>query len=79
MSNVARPSQDEFQQSRRSFLRRAALAGTATTVAQLWTPPLAVAEERSPNEKLNIGCIGVAARGASNVSWSGDREYCCFV
>ena len=68
MSNVARPSQDEFQQSRRSFLRRAALAGTATTVAQLWTPPLAVAEERSPNEKLNIGCIGVAARGASNVS-----------
>jgi len=68
MSNITRSSHTELHQSRRSFLRRAALAGTATAVAQSWTLPITVAKERSPNEKLNIGCIGVAARGASNVS-----------
>jgi len=51
------------RQSRREFLGRSALAGTALAGAALgggvWSS-LALAESNSPNEKLNIGCIGTA-------------------
>jgi predicted dehydrogenase len=56
-------------QDRREFLRRAIAAGTATaamgSATTLWA---AGKPERSPNEKLNIGVIGVAARGAANLN-----------
>ncbi|MEX2119186.1 MAG: Gfo/Idh/MocA family oxidoreductase [Pirellulales bacterium] len=55
---------------RREFLRQAALAGTAAasvgTLGSSITRP-ARAASRSPNEKLNIGMIGVAAQGAYNL------------
>ena len=55
------------QASRREFLKQAVRAGTA--VAAIGTSPNLVAarEHRSPNEKLNIGCIGVADQGAFNL------------
>jgi len=53
--------------SRREFLRRGTLAGTGVAVAGAWSRPV-VAAARSPNEKLNIGVIGVAAQGAYNLS-----------
>ncbi len=48
---------------RREFLRQAALAGTSVGVLSLATRPVSAAR-RSPNEKLNIGMIGVAAQAA---------------
>ena len=56
-------------ESRREFLRQALLAGTATATARLYARPAPVmARPRSPNERLNIGCIGVAAQGAYNMN-----------
>ncbi|MBX3413597.1 MAG: Gfo/Idh/MocA family oxidoreductase [Pirellulales bacterium] len=52
--------------SRREFLRRAALAGAATATASMLPRPL-LAATRSPNEKLNLGVIGVAAQGRYNL------------
>lgn len=54
--------------SRREFLRRAALAGTAavTTGVAIANESLAAAP-KSPNEKLRIGVIGVAGRGGANL------------
>ena len=56
--------------SRREFLRRAVLAGTATATAGLVAPVSRgqSPRRRSPNEKLNIGVVGVAARGRSNLN-----------
>lgn len=56
----------KYPLSRREFLRQAALAGTATAVAGNLIRPT-MAAPRSPNEKLNIGVIGVAAQGAYNL------------
>ncbi len=55
-------------QSRREFIREALIAGTAVPAAGLSfglepTP----APLKSANERLNIGVIGVAARGAANL------------
>lgn len=55
-------------QDRRAFLKRAVLAGTAIAFIEPRTTPLARAAELSPNEKLNIGCIGVGGRGAANIA-----------
>ena len=52
--------------SRRQFLRAAALAGTSVGLAGAVSRTVAAAP-RSPNEKLNIGVIGVAAQGAYNL------------
>jgi len=51
--------------SRREFLRQAAAAGTATVAigSMATTPTPSLAARKSPNEKLNIGIIGVAAQG----------------
>ena len=49
---------------RREFLRSSALASVG-----LWTAGRhAMAQSRSPNEKLNIGIIGVHSRGAANMA-----------
>ncbi len=53
--------------SRREFLQQAALAGTAVATTGMATRSL-LAAPKSPNEKLNIGMIGVAAQGAYNLS-----------
>ena len=45
---------------RREFLRRSALAGTALAVSSGVWSSRALAKTTSPNEKLNIGCIGTA-------------------
>ncbi len=52
---------------RREFLRRALAAGTATFAAGAVTRPNKVLAARSPNEKLNLACIGVANKGAHNI------------
>ena len=50
--------------NRREFLKRSALAGAGFWVADT----CAMAQSRSPNEKLNIGIIGVHSRGAANMA-----------
>ncbi|HEY1599503.1 MAG TPA: Gfo/Idh/MocA family oxidoreductase [Pirellulales bacterium] len=52
--------------TRREFLHRAALAGTGIAAVSA-APKLLLAAPRSPNEKLNIGVVGVAAQGAYNL------------
>lgn len=54
---------------RREFLRQALLAGTATaTAAAFAAKPQAALAARSPNERLNLACIGVANKGADNIN-----------
>jgi predicted dehydrogenase len=50
--------------NRRDFLKRSALAGAGFCVAA----GAAATEARGPNEKLNIGIIGVHSRGAANMA-----------
>ena len=50
--------------NRREFLKTSALAGAGFCVADT----CAMAQSRSPNEKLNIGIIGVHSRGAANMA-----------
>jgi len=59
------------QPNRRAFLKQTAL-GTAG----LWLAPKASAAARkiSPNEKLNIGVIGVANRGGDNLNGVGGEN-----
>ncbi len=53
---------------RRAFLRKAMAAGTATFTAGLLARPQRGWAARSPNEKLNLACIGVANKGADNIN-----------
>ena len=68
MSRTNHPDETPLHQARRNFLKRAVLAGTATTLAGPATILRAQTTEQSPNEKLNIGCIGVGGRGAANLA-----------
>ena len=55
--------------SRREFFKLALAAGTAVPAAtSLVKDPTAAANNRSANEKLNLGIIGVAGRGGSNLA-----------
>src|SRR3990172_3704875 len=49
--------------SRRSFLRRTALTATAASLL----PIIRTRGKGSPNEKLNLGVVGVSGRGADNL------------
>ncbi len=54
---------------RREFLKRAVVAGTSTLAvgaAAVHAPRTALAA-KGPNEKLNLGCVGVANKGAHNI------------
>ena len=52
------------QSTRRDFLKHSTLAGTAW-----WTATQsAFSESKSPNEKLNIACIGVDHKGGHNIA-----------
>ena len=55
--------------SRRQFMKAAAVAGTALPAWNLAAQPriASAAKVRSANEKLNLGIIGVAGRGGSNL------------
>ncbi len=53
---------------RREFLRQAVLAGTATLAAGAIVRPTKALAARSPNEKLNLACVGVANKGADNIN-----------
>ena len=50
--------------NRREFLKRSALVGAGFLVAD----KCAIAQSGSPNEKLNMGIIGVHSRGAANMA-----------
>jgi predicted dehydrogenase len=53
---------------RREFIKAALLAGTATASSNILNTSYAAEGSKSPNEKLNLGVIGVAARGGANLS-----------
>src|SRR5260370_20056749 len=55
--------------TRRDFLKAALAAGTATPAAEfIGRTPAAAAARKSPNEKLNLAIIGVAAKGEDNLN-----------
>lgn len=54
--------------SRREFLQAAVLAGTTAPVASHFAFAKEAAKPKSPNEKLNLAVIGVAARGGANLA-----------
>ena len=58
--------------SRRDFLRFSG-AGAAVISSGVWSQ-LAAAESKSPNEKLNIACVGTANRAADDVSGVGGEN-----
>jgi len=55
--------------SRRQFLQQAGLAGVGFWAAG----GIALADSKSPNEKLNIACIGVGGKGDSDTSQAGNH------
>lgn len=55
------------QLERREFLKQALLAGTATATFGTLGGLRPVLAARSPNEKLNLACIGVANKGGHNI------------
>jgi hypothetical protein len=52
---------------RREFLKQALLAGTATATVGTFGSLRPVLAATSPNEKLNLACIGVANKGGHNI------------
>ena len=57
--------------SRREFLRQATLAGTSMPLAAALGGKILAAEagpDQPPSERLNVGVIGVAGRGGSNLA-----------
>ena len=55
----------DIDHTRRQFLKRAAALSAAAPVTSLL--PGAASSPASPNERLNLGIIGVAGRGAANL------------
>ncbi|MFO0905306.1 MAG: Gfo/Idh/MocA family oxidoreductase [Pirellulales bacterium] len=60
------------RQDRREFLKRSALAGASLAAshaaAGYFVNPLPAAESKSPNERLNLACVGTTGRAGANVS-----------
>lgn len=59
--------------SRRQFLRRSAWAGIG-----IWTAGARLGRCRSPNERLNLGIIGAAHRGAANAAALRSENFVAF-
>jgi predicted dehydrogenase len=55
------------QQNRRSFMKESGLAGVGFWVAA----GLQAQESKSPNERVNVACIGVGGKGSSDTSQAG--------
>ena len=52
----------------RTITRRGILQGSAAMAAGYWiSPTLSAADSTSPNEKLNVACIGIGGQGGANV------------
>ena len=51
------------KKSRRAFLKTSALVG-----AGFWVGPRVLAQDKSPNEKVNVAVIGVTGQGGWNVN-----------
>ena len=63
-----------YHSDRREFLRQAMLAGTTLPwVSKAWAEEKQEAS-KSPNEKLRVGVVGVAARGRSNLNGVAGEE-----
>src|ERR1044071_6205257 len=56
--------------SRRELLERATLLGGLAALGGVWTEG-ARAQSKSPNEKLNVACIGVGGQGGSDLGQIG--------
>ena len=56
----------QINTTRRSFLKTTA-AGAAALSSGVWSQ-LAAQESKSPNEKLNVACVGVANRASASVN-----------
>ncbi len=52
--------------TRRELIGQASLAAGLTALGGVWSSR-SIAQSKSPNEKLNIGCIGIGGQGASDV------------
>ncbi len=61
-------SQNSSSSSRRTFLKAATLASAGFMVAQGNTQSRAQEESKSPNERLNVACIGVGGKGDSDAN-----------
>ena len=57
--------QNKWNVSRRDFLRTSGL-GVAALSSGVWSE-IAAQESNSPNEKLNIACVGTANRAAADI------------
>ena len=55
----------------RSMNRRQMLASSAVLAAGVYTFPSSVVRAAGPNEKLNIACVGVGGKGASDMQETG--------
>jgi len=53
--------------NRRDFLKTSSAASAAVATAGVWSE-LAAADSASPNEKLNIACVGTANRAAADIA-----------
>lgn len=52
----------------RTITRRGILQGSAAIAAGYWiSPTLTAADSKSPNEQLNVACIGIGGQGGANV------------
>ena len=51
----------------KKLTRRAMLQASAALGAGLWVGPTVAKDSESPNEKLNVACIGIGGRGGANV------------
>ena len=62
--------------SRREFMKSAVAAGTMLPASGALLAPasLQAAKDKSPNEKLNLGIIGVANRGGANLNRSEEQH-----
>lgn len=58
------PTRPDF--NRRDFLKTTAAASTVAATGGVWSE-LAAEESTSPNEKLNIACVGTANRAAADI------------
>src|SRR5580658_2562096 len=52
--------------SRRDLIRHVSLSAGLAALGGVWSSR-SIAQSKSPNEKLNIGCIGIGGQGASDV------------
>lgn len=58
----------------RKLTRRAVLRRTSLAAGAFWAGRIARSEDKSPNEKLDVACIGIGGRGAANLKGVADAQ-----